>query len=115
MFVLLAVLLLLLLPDPWNVVGALAALAVGGAEVLYFYRRMRGEKVVTGVENLVGSTGKVTTPLAPSGQIRVLGEIWEAQAATAVPVGETVRVVAVHGLKLDVERVPVPGDASKRA
>jgi membrane-bound serine protease (ClpP class) len=113
MFLLLAVLLLLLLPDPWNVVGALAALAVGGGEVLYFYRRMRGEKVVTGVENLVGSTGRVTTALAPSGQIRVLGEIWEARAASAVPVGETVRVVAVDGLKLDVE--PVPGDASKLA
>ena len=76
------------------------------AELLYFYRRMRGEKVVTGVENLVGATGRVTTTLAPSGQIRVLGETWEAQASGAVPVGETVRVVAVHGLKLDVEHVP---------
>ena len=113
MFLLLALLLLLLLPDPWNVVAALGALAVGGLEVLYFYRRMRGEKVVTGVENLVGSTGTVTTPLAPSGQIRVLGETWEAQAAVTVPVGETVRVVAVNGLKLDVE--PVPGEASNRA
>ena len=70
MFLLLAVLLLLLLPEPWNVVGALAALAIGGAEVLYFYRRMRGD-------------------------------------------GETLRVVAVDGLKLDVERVP--GRASKLA
>jgi membrane-bound serine protease (ClpP class) len=106
MFLLLAVLLLLLLPDPWNVVAALAALVVGGLEVLYFYRRMRGEKVVTGVENLVGATGQVTTPLAPSGQIRLLGETWEARATSAVPVGETVRVVAVNGLKLDVERIP---------
>ena len=113
MFLLLAVLVLLLLPDPWNVVAALAALAVGGLEVLYFYRRMRGEKVVTGVENLLGATGRVTSTLAPSGQIRVLGEIWEARAAAAVPVGETVRVVAMDGLVLDVE--PVPGAASKLA
>lgn len=112
-FLLLALLLLLLLPGPWNVVAALAALAIGGAEVLYFYRRMRGEKVVTGVENLVGATGQVTTALAPSGQIRVLGETWEARAASAVPVGDTVRVVAVHGLKLDVE--PLTEDAPKLA
>jgi membrane-bound serine protease (ClpP class) len=112
-FLLLALLLLLLLPGPWNVVAALAALAIGGAEVLYFYRRMRGEKVVTGVENLVGAMGEVTTPLAPSGHIRVLGETWEARAASAVPVGDTVRVVAVQGLKLDVE--PVAGEAPKRA
>jgi membrane-bound serine protease (ClpP class) len=105
-FLLLALLLLLFLPGPWNVVAALVALAVGGAEVLYFYRRMRGEKVVTGVENLVGASGQVTTTLAPSGQIRVLGETWEAQAASTVPVGETVRVIAVDGLKLDVEAVP---------
>ena len=113
MFFLLAVLLLVLLPGPWNLVAAMATLAAGGIEVLYFYRRMRGAKVVTGVENLVGATGKVTTPLAPSGQIRVLGEIWEAQAAATVSVGETVRVVAVEGLKLDVELVP--GDLSKLA
>jgi len=112
-FLLLALLLLLLLPGPWNVAAALAALVIGGFEVLYFYRRMRGEKVVTGVENLVGATGEVTTPLAPSGLIRVLGETWEARAASAVPVGETVRVVAVHGLKLDVE--PVSEGASKLA
>ena len=112
-FLLLALLLLLFLPDPWNVVAALAALAVGGAEVLYFYRRMRGEKVVTGVENLVGASGEVTTALTPSGQIRVLGETWEAQAASTVPVGETVRVVAVDGLRLEVE--PVPEEPSARA
>jgi membrane-bound serine protease (ClpP class) len=110
-FLLLALLLLLLLPDPWNLVAALAALVIGGFEVLYFYRRMRGEKVVTGVENLVGATGQVTTALAPSGQIRVLGETWEARATSAVPVGETVRVLAVNGLKLDVE--PIPGEPSR--
>jgi membrane-bound serine protease (ClpP class) len=113
MFLLLAVLLLIFLPSPWNVVGAISSGVLGLFEVLYWQRRMRGQKVQAGVENLVGATGTVPTPLAPSGQIRVLGETWEAQAAAAVPVGETVRVLAVHGLKLDVE--PVPGDASKRA
>jgi membrane-bound serine protease (ClpP class) len=113
MFLLLAVLLLIFLPSPWNVVGAIASGALGLVEVLYWQRRMRGEKVQTGVENLVGATGTVTTPLAPSGQVRVLGETWEAQAAAAVPVGETVRVVAVHGLKLEVE--PVSEGASKLA
>jgi len=113
MFLVLTVLLLLLLPSPWNVVAALATLVVGGIEVLYFHRRMRGTKVVTGVENLVGATGEVTSPLAPSGQIRVLGETWEARATSAVPVGDSVRVLAVHGLKLDVERIPE--DAPKLA
>jgi membrane-bound serine protease (ClpP class) len=103
MFLLLAVLLLLLLPTPWNAVAALAALAVGGIEVLYFYRRMRGEKVVTGVENLIGAAGKVTEPLTPIGQIRVQGELWEARSSVDTQIGLPVRVLAVDGLTLHVE------------
>lgn len=64
-------LLLLFLPDPWNVAGALAALALFGLEVFYFYRRMRGEKVVTGAENLVGAIGKAVEPLDLEGHVRV--------------------------------------------
>ena len=105
MFLLLALLLLLVLPSPWNVIGAIASVAVGIFEVTYFYRRMRRTKVQTGVENLVGATGEVTEPLTPSGQVRVLGELWEARAAADLPRGTRVRVVAVHGLTLEVEPV----------
>ncbi|HZM19525.1 MAG TPA: NfeD family protein [Gaiellaceae bacterium] len=103
MFLLLALLLLLFLPDPWNVAGALAALALWSLEVLYFYRRMRGAKVVTGAENLVGAVGKAVEPLEPEGHVRVHGELWEAHATEAIPAGAQVRVVALDGLTLEVE------------
>lgn len=103
MFFLLALLLLLLLPDPWNVVAALATLALFGLEVLYFYRRMRGVKVVTGVENLVGAVGKTVEPLDPDGHVRVHGELWQAHSTRPAPKGARVRVVAVDGLELEVE------------
>jgi membrane-bound serine protease (ClpP class) len=64
---------------------------------------MRRQKVQTGVENLIGSTGEVSEPLAPVGQIRVLGELWEARASSELPRGTRVRVVAVDGLTLEVE------------
>ena len=102
MFLLLALLLFLLLPDPWNAVAALAALAAGGLEVLYFYRRMRGVKVVTGVENLVGAVGKAVEPLEPEGHVRVHGELWEARAQTPIDRGARVQVVAVENLTLEV-------------
>lgn len=102
MFLLLALLLLLVLPDPWNVVAALAALALGGLEVLYFYRRMRHEKVVTGVENLVGAVGKAVEPLEPEGHVRVHGELWEARSSTPIDRGARVEVVAVENLTLEV-------------
>ncbi|HWN21238.1 MAG TPA: NfeD family protein [Gaiellaceae bacterium] len=105
MFFVLALLSLIVAPEPWDVRGAAACGALGVLEVLYWQRRMRGEKVRTGVENLIGATGKATEPLAPSGHVRVLGELWEARSAEAVPSGGTIRVLAVRGLELDVEAV----------
>jgi membrane-bound serine protease (ClpP class) len=100
---LLALLLVLILPSPWGLVGALACGAFGLLEVAYWQRRMRRNKVQTGVENLLGATGRVTERLAPSGKIRVLGELWQARSSSQLPPGSRVRVVAVHGLTLEVE------------
>ena len=105
MFVALALVLFLVLPDPWDVIGGLVSLACGVVEITYWQRRMRRVKVETGVENLIGSIGEVTAALAPVGQIRVLGELWQARASADVPRGTSVRVVAVDGLMLDVEPV----------
>jgi membrane-bound serine protease (ClpP class) len=105
MFVALALLLFLILPDPWNVVGGLVSLACGVVEITYWQRRMRRVKVATGVDNLIGATGEVATPLAPVGQIRVLGELWEARSSSELPAGTIVRVLALNGLTLDVEPV----------
>jgi membrane protein implicated in regulation of membrane protease activity len=103
MFFVLALLLLLFLPSPWNLVGALVGLGLFVLEVVYWQRRMRTRKVQTGVENLVGAVGTVTEPLVPVGQIRVLGELWEARSTRTLLAGSSIRVVAVHGLRLDVE------------
>lgn len=108
MFLLLALLLLLLLPAPWGSVTGLAALGLFGCEVFYFYRRMRGVKVVTGAENLVGAVGKTVEPLEPDGHIRVQGELWQARASEAVPAGTNVRVVAIDDLTLEVETAETP-------
>jgi membrane-bound serine protease (ClpP class) len=105
MFLALAPLLYLVLPEPWDVIGGLTSLALGVVEVTYWQRRMRREKVQTGVENLIGAIGEVTTALAPVGQIRVLGELWKARSSSELPGGTTVRVVALDGLMLDVEPV----------
>jgi membrane-bound serine protease (ClpP class) len=106
MFFLLALVLLLFLPEPWNVVAGLVSLGLFVGEVFYWQRRMRAHKVQTGIENLVGATGEVTTPLAPQGQVRVHGELWAARSRTELGVGTPVRVVEVNGLRLHVEREP---------
>jgi membrane-bound serine protease (ClpP class) len=105
MFLLIALILFLVLPSPWNVIGGLVSLAIGVVEITYWQRRMQRGKVQTGVEHLVGATGEATERLAPSGHVRVLGELWEAHSSTELPPGSRVRVVAVQGLVLEVEAV----------
>lgn len=60
-------------------------------------------KPTTGAVGLVGETGVVKTALDPHGKVFVHGELWHAHAGAPVAVGERVRVVAVHGLLLEVE------------
>ena len=75
----------------------------GGGMALSFLAQMsfaRGD--------LVGATGEATERLAPTGHIRVLGELWEAHSSSDVPPGARVRVIAVDGLKLEVEPVRAP-------
>jgi membrane-bound serine protease (ClpP class) len=112
MFLLLALLLLIFLPSPWNLIGGVASGALGVFEVAYWQRRMRRGKVQTGIENLVGATGEVTERLDPSGKIRVLGELWEARSSSELPPGSRVRVVALDGLTVEVEAAD---EAEKRA
>ena len=102
MFLVLAFLLLIFVPWPWGLAAALASVVLFVFEVVYWQRRMRHRKVRTGVEALVGATGEVTRELAPVGQIRVKGELWEARSSTPIEPGTQVRVVAVHGLTLEV-------------
>jgi membrane protein implicated in regulation of membrane protease activity len=115
MFLLLALLFFVFLPSPWDVIGGVSSGALGILEVVYWQRRMRREKVQTGVENLIGATGETTDQLAPSGNVRVLGELWEARSSSELPPGSEVRVVAVHGLILEVESAEEPTSLSSRA
>ena len=59
----------------------------------------------TGVESMIGGTGRSRTALAPEvpGQIDARGEIWRAVSREPVPAGTPVRIVAVDGLTLLVE------------
>jgi membrane protein implicated in regulation of membrane protease activity len=109
MFLLLALLLLLFLPAPWNLAAALTSGVLGAIEVLYWERRMRGRKVRTGVDELLGATGEVTAALHPLGQVRVRGELWEAHSPTPINPGARVRVIAVEDLRLEVRPAENPG------
>jgi len=65
--------------------------------------RARRNKVMTGIEGLIGEIGIAQTQLAPAGKVFIHGEIWDAVATTDVPAGEKVIVQNVDGLQLKVD------------
>lgn len=74
--------------------------------------RARQNKIMTGPQALLGATGVAQQPLAPRGQILVRGELWQAESTAPISSGDEVRVYAVNGLTLLVERVPASQSAS---
>jgi membrane-bound serine protease (ClpP class) len=69
--------------------------------------RARRAKRLTGADAMLGQIAVAMTPLAPTGQVEVRGEIWKARLASGaepVPAGTEVRVEAVDGLTLTVGR-----------
>jgi membrane-bound serine protease (ClpP class) len=67
--------------------------------------RARRNKVMTGPDALIGTLGIAQEPIAPRGQILIHGELWFAESPEPVQPGETVKVQAVRGLTLLVERI----------
>ena len=103
MFVLVALVLLFVLPSPWNVVGFAAGLACFAGEVVFWNRTVRGRHAAVGAQTMIGETGTVISACRPTGQVRLLGEIWAARCDTGADAGDTVEVVARQGLTLVVE------------
>ena len=64
--------------------------------------RAHRNKVVTGVEGLVGEIGIARTALTPAGKVFVHGEIWDAVSTSEVGLGQKVVVEKVNGLQLRV-------------
>ena len=88
----------------WSVmiptVGATAALFLF---VVAVGVRALARRPMLGAPSLIGQTGVVREPLAPTGQVAIQGELWRAVVeGEAVEPGTPVRVIAVDGLTLKV-------------
>lgn len=67
--------------------------------------RVQRKKPTTGTEGLIGEPGVVTVSLTPEGTVKVHGEIWKAVAGGSIETGGKVRVKAVEGMLLKVEKI----------
>ena len=96
-------------PIPEMRVHLLTALAVSvplgliTAFLMTLALKARRNKVVTGVEGMVGETCVAQTALSPRGKVSVHGELWDAVSSRDLPLGQAVVVRRVDGLLLQVE------------
>lgn len=89
-------------------------IAFGGitAFLAHLALRAQSNKQVMGPDALIGAIGMAQQPISPRGQILIRGELWHAESEVPIHSGEPVRVRAVRGLTLLVERVPASGGPS---
>jgi membrane-bound serine protease (ClpP class) len=85
---------------------ALAAVSAGLILLIgTFAARARARPVVSGREELPGSLGTVTAVTADGAWAQIHGESWRIEAPGPVAPGDRVRVLAISGLTLRVERL----------
>jgi membrane protein implicated in regulation of membrane protease activity len=105
----LAIILTLVLPWPWNLVGFLVVIPIWVGELFLWNRTVKRRRKVVGAQTLIGKEATVSQPCRPTGQVRLDGETWEARCDAGADPGEKVRVVGRDELTLLVERTSAAG------
>jgi len=113
MVLLLAIVLALFVPWPWNLLVLFLGVVAEIGEVIWGRRLARRWRPKTGAEAMVGMRAEVVSPLHPTGQVHVNGELWEARSTVGADVGDTVVVRGMEGLTLVVE--PLMGGGSSHS
>jgi membrane-bound serine protease (ClpP class) len=71
----------------------------------WFVTQVLKRQTIVGLPTMIGSRGRVVSPLVPEGQVRIKGELWGAEAIEKnIDRGEEVMVVGQDGLRLIVRR-----------
>ena len=94
----------------WTALSVSIPIALISIFLMSMALKAHRNKVVTGIQGMLGQVGTVQTALTPAGKVFVFGETWNAIAPTPVEVGRRVVVKRVDGLQLEVE--PVNDSAS---
>ena len=74
--------------------------------VFIFYAGVKAQfaRVKTGKEAIIGAKGIATTDLKPKGEVRVMGEFWEAITNDSeVLTGQPIEVIGMNGMVLLVK------------
>ena len=93
---------------PYALIGGFAAASAAFLILMVGVAlKARRRPVVSGREELIGSTGEVLEDFEQEGWARVHSETWRVRAAMPLKAGQRVRIAAMNGLVLEV--IPEPG------
>ena len=99
------------------ILGLIALMIAWGAYSVTTYRigsRALRKKPLISLPDMVGSKGKVVSPLAPEGLVRIKGELWVAKSVGGeMPPGGEVIVVGQERLKLVVRPSSTANDSER--
>jgi membrane protein implicated in regulation of membrane protease activity len=110
--IIIALIILLVLPSPWNVIVFAITFVLGIGEIAYWNRTVKGRAVRAGSETLIGSNGVAISDCRPDGQIKIDGAIWDAHCGAGAGAGQSVRVIARTDLVLEVEPLSPAAESS---
>ena len=96
----------------WTALAVSIPLGIITVFLMTIALRARRNKVVTGIEGLVGEVGVAQTALTPAGKVFIHGELWDAVAHAGVAAGEKVVVERVDGMQLRVDPVKQPKETT---
>lgn len=90
----------------WQVILIIVVLTVAFfIFAIGFGIKAQRNKPTTGIEGMIGETGEAISNLEPEGQIRVHGEVWNAESLDgSVSKGAKVKITRVSNLKLLVRK-----------
>ena len=111
MVLILSIIIALFLPHPWNIVSIVVGVFAEVGEVIWGRRLARRWRPKTGAEAMIGMHAEVVSPMRPTGQVRVSGELWEARSVAEADIGDTVVVRGMEGLTLVVEPLTAKGSS----
>jgi len=88
----------------WGLAILMLALAAYSGAMYRFGRQTFFIRPKVAAENIIGSEGVVTKPLAPEGYVKVQGVLWKATCnESELGVGDEVEVIGMEGLRLIVK------------
>jgi len=89
----------------WVLISVMVAWTIFAVLDFWFVTHVLKKQAIVGLPTMLHSKGRVASPIAPEGFVRIKSELWRATSAEGdLKTGEEVTVVGEDGLQLVVRR-----------